>query len=219
MVYKRKSNRRPKRKLRKKKAPSKRYTVKIKASLGPVAPRSICSMRYNALFQSTIAGDQVFNLNSTFDPDLTGIGHQPYGRDTYATLYNRYRVFAVSGSVATTTTSGTGIVSIVATNSSTPLTSQTLIAEMPNSRKNVVCNGQVKVIKFKYSLPRVNGSTSTAYKSDDRFQALANANPAEIICLHVLSTDSLGTSTTTIFNDITLNYHVEWFDPAPLVQS
>lgn len=34
----------------------------------------------------------VFSLNSIYDPDVTGIGHQPRGHDELATLYKRYRV-------------------------------------------------------------------------------------------------------------------------------
>jgi len=209
-----------KRKFSKRTKGAKKYTVKVRSSLGPIAPRSIVSMRYNQLLQSTVAGDQVFSLNSVYDPDITGLGHQPYGRDTYAALYNRYRVFAVSGSVSSSCLSGqTGIVSLVATNSAALLTNQTLVSEMPHSRKQLIAVGQVKTMKFKFNLPRINGSTSTAYKSDDRFQSLVNNNPTEIMCMHLLSTDALGGPTTTLYNDITINYHVEWFDPVPLAQS
>lgn len=34
----------------------------------------------------------VFRLNSCFDPDLTGTGHQPYAFDQWSTFYNRYTV-------------------------------------------------------------------------------------------------------------------------------
>lgn len=34
----------------------------------------------------------VFRANSIFDPDFTGIGHQPFTHDTFQTLYRDYRV-------------------------------------------------------------------------------------------------------------------------------
>lgn len=33
-----------------------------------------------------------YKVNSIFDPDLTGVGHQPLGRDTWASIYNYYKV-------------------------------------------------------------------------------------------------------------------------------
>lgn len=33
-----------------------------------------------------------FKINSTYDPDLTGAGNQPLGRDTWAGIYNYYKV-------------------------------------------------------------------------------------------------------------------------------
>ena len=33
-----------------------------------------------------------FRANSIFDPNQTGTGHQPYGHDTFATMYNHYEV-------------------------------------------------------------------------------------------------------------------------------
>jgi hypothetical protein len=40
----------------------------------------------------TITGLQQFKLNSIYDPDLTGSGNQPTGRDTYAAIYDYYKV-------------------------------------------------------------------------------------------------------------------------------
>jgi len=39
---------------------------------------------------------QVFRGNSIFDPDLTGVGHQPLGHDQWANFYEYYRVLGSS---------------------------------------------------------------------------------------------------------------------------
>lgn len=53
--------------------------------------------------------ERVFRLNSLYDPDLTGVGHQPYGYDTLATLYVRCKVHAVSVLLTFTDPSADGV--------------------------------------------------------------------------------------------------------------
>lgn len=66
---------------------------------------------------SSVAGSiayQVFRANSIFDPDFTGVGHQPMYRDTYASVYDQYTVIGskITVNFNQTTTSGTCIVGI-----------------------------------------------------------------------------------------------------------
>lgn len=44
------------------------------------------------LAAATVSDFQQYKINSTYDPDLTGIGVQPLGRDTWAGIYNYYKV-------------------------------------------------------------------------------------------------------------------------------
>lgn len=60
-------------------------------------PNSIITkLRYCTQFTLTSAaaarGINVFAANGIFDPDITGIGHQPMYRDVYAGIYNNYVV-------------------------------------------------------------------------------------------------------------------------------
>jgi hypothetical protein len=91
----------------------KRRRAPVRASLRPLAkagwtapitrvpglgfPHAMVSqLRYcDTLTMTSTAGSfakYVFRWNSTFDPDLTGTGHQPLFRDTYASLYDQYAV-------------------------------------------------------------------------------------------------------------------------------
>jgi len=47
----------------------------------------------------TFGTEQKFSLNSLYDPDITGSGHQPYGYDQLAALYKLYRVEGVRISI------------------------------------------------------------------------------------------------------------------------
>lgn len=60
----------------------------------------------DATLTSYTGSQYVFRLNSLYDPDLTGTGHQPYGFDQYAALFNRYKVDKVTVDVIFTTPGG-----------------------------------------------------------------------------------------------------------------
>lgn len=67
---------------------------------------------------------QFMSCNSLYDPNATGAGHQPYGHDTYATIYNQYTVMKAKITVTAAQlvsntnafTWGIGIVDDTATN-------------------------------------------------------------------------------------------------------
>lgn len=47
-----------------------------------------------------IAADAVFRLNSLYDPDLTGVGHQPAGFDQIMALYKYYAVVGADAHIS-----------------------------------------------------------------------------------------------------------------------
>jgi len=58
----------------------------------------VSRVRYHSIGSITSTsgalGTYVFRLNSTFDPDATGGGHQPLYRDTFAAIYDHYSVIS-----------------------------------------------------------------------------------------------------------------------------
>lgn len=62
----------------------------------PFPAKINCLLRYATSIQINgtlgVASHYLFSCNGIFDPDITGTGHQPYGRDQYSALYNHYRV-------------------------------------------------------------------------------------------------------------------------------
>lgn len=189
---------------------------------GPVAQKTIAKLKYSDQFASaTTPIDYVFNLNSIFDPNVTSAGHQPYGHDTYQTLYNRYRVFRCDY-ILTLGCSGIYRVIVGANNTQTAYTNAQLAAESPNFRTFVTTPNTPMIIRGSYNLPRLNGSTPQQYKSDDRFQAQFGADPTENLCLHVVNSEvatNASPGANLILYNITLIYHVEMFDPKELSSS
>lgn len=87
------------------------------ASIGQVLPNAMSlKMRYCqhvSLTQavSSVPIEHVFRANSIFDPDFTGAGHQPYGRDQFTGFYDHYMVVGSKITVnfeSNTTATGSG---------------------------------------------------------------------------------------------------------------
>jgi len=190
----------------------------------PIAPRTVATLKYvenlALAYLSGTANDYVFRLNSIFDPNSTGTGHQPFSHDTYQTLYNRYRVFACSWRITVPASSDTIQLAVVPNNTLSAYSNYTLAAESPRGISKAVgyASGTVTVIKGHISLPRLNGSTKAQYKADDRFQAQFGSNPVEDMGLHIVA-NIPGGSNVTIYPVVQLMYHCEFFDPLQLGQS
>lgn len=195
------------------------------ASRGPIAPRTVVKLKYHEDYLTPgVIVDQRFNLNSIYDPNLTGTGHQPLGHDQYATFYNRYRVYKVSYvvGIACLGANENYKVSIGASNSTVSFTDPSVAAESPTFKTQLVSNASPIIMKGSYYLPSINGSTSAVYKADDRFAALFGSSPTEQIVMHIVTSsvgnDAVPTSGKLGFT-VNLVYHCELFDPKDLAQS
>jgi len=73
----------------------------------------LTNLRYVDTYALTITSGslakQVMRWNSVFDPDLTGTGHQPLYRDTYASIYDQYAVVSASIEVKIVNSSTTAV--------------------------------------------------------------------------------------------------------------
>lgn len=173
---------------------------------------------------TTVMDANLINLNGLFDPEGSIAGHQPQGFDQLVLLYNRYRVdwcdveITAMGHSVSGTQAKAGLV-ICATNSTTLFTEAVSATEQRSGERFLLNQGSVLKIKRRYWNHAVTGVTRSVYKADDRYQALVNANPTEVIQLHILITDGgngLPAATTDMIGDLTLTYGCEFFDPVQL---
>lgn len=195
--------------------------VKVLSSLQPFPSRQIVKMKYSDVFttNSTNGWNYNFNLNSIFDPNRTGTGHQPYGHDQLAVLYNRYRV--ISCSYVLTAYSGAIPIryACIPSNEVKLYTSVGELAENPRARFGMqIPNGSTTKLVGKVHIPSLTGRTKAQYMADDRYQAAFGSNPGE---LAILTCTALGLqeNTTDVNWTVTLEYTVEVFDPNPIAQS
>jgi hypothetical protein len=189
-----------------------------------VAPRLVTRLRYAELVTMTtdVLGNSTnaFNLNSLFDPNRTGAGHQPRGYDELSNLYNRYRVYGLTFKV-TATTSGTDQLQLGAyprNGTGTPVTLSDT-AEQPFAQIASFTAYQKGVVSGYVDLPKLNGKTRVAYAADDTTQAEVSTSPAETMVLN-LQVFSLTTTQNSVARMVVLlEFDCEFSDPKSLIES
>lgn len=201
----------------------KRTTVNVNRALNPIPQRYICKMKYcETNVTNAVTGQYLYNLNSLFDPDRTGTGHQPMGFDNMSLLYNRYRVISCSWRIESPITNDSDFRSIHAQPNNDPdITwgNAGYMRESPRT-KYVTLNpgGVAKTLTGWISLPSLVGRSRAEYMADDRYQADVLSNPQEAAILYVLSTNMNG-NPISVPIQVTLEYTVEFFDVKHLLQS
>jgi len=176
-----------------------------------------CSMKYCDQFLVTLAAgvltDQIYRANSMFDPDRTGVGHQPRGFDQLVPMYNRYRVNKLSWNVRFTGSANAFNACVLLVNGAQVYT--TIVDAGESSLKSAIrgstSGGNTTGFNGKSDLWRVQGRSEVAYHTDDTTAALVTANPVETIDLHIVLQNPV--LTTEIINYVvTLIYDVIFFD-------
>lgn len=200
-------------------------TTLVNKALHPIPSRFITKMKYADFVTTDTNGHFYFNLNSVFDPNRTGIGHQPYGHDTLATLYNRYRVIAAGFRIQQTGVGGQATapvqLGVVPANEQLLFGSLSELRENPRARYMVQNpGGGAVVLSGKQYIPSLVGRTKSQYMSDDRYQSAVGASPVELAILNCCAATTFSdVPAPNIQFNIIIEYTVEWFDIKTLTQS
>lgn len=197
----------------------------VNRALQPIPQRYITKMKYSELVSTNANGFYAFNLNSIFDPNRTGIGHQPYGFDTLATLYNRYRVISCGWRIAPVApavlaSSTVQLACLPGNEELTGILSMFECKENPRARYSLTTNGgEVRFVTGKQYIPSLVGRSKAQYMADDRYQAQTTASPNELAILNLYTAVGNVDSTATFPIQVLLEYTVEFFDIKHLAQS
>ena len=163
---------------------------------------------------------QVWNLNSIFDPDRTGAGHQPLGRDSFLPLYNYYRVVSAKYNIEINNTAGLplqfGLIKAPFAVGAFGNAAGQALMEQPHTQRKL-CGGfpgNTSSIRFtgSVSLPAVIGQSSQQYKSHLATAAAQGANPLTLACLNLISLAPTSSSASYTYSvSIRIVYLVEYF--------
>ncbi|MEO5351369.1 MAG: hypothetical protein H7836_17265 [Magnetococcus sp. YQC-3] len=178
-------------------------------------------MKYSETIATSALGEYRFNLNSIFDPNRSGVGHQPYGHDTLQTLYNRYRVISCGYRIQAVQTATGAPIQLACQPANEQLTYTTIseMKENPRTKYVTVSPGAPAVyLSGKVYLPSLVGRTRAQYMADDRYQAEYGASPVENAILNIKS-QTIADVDSSFTCNVMLEYTVESFDIKHLGQS
>jgi len=216
--------------------PSLRFSNRVGGSVvvakgnQPIPTKATVVMKYADI---TATGTPLFfayeyRLNSTFDIDGTGGGHQPYGRDTYAALYSRYRVLAASWVVTFSNPIDTALAfsqninwAVVPIAGTVTLSNVNAAMELPRAQFAATTrNGDPQIVMGRVKMNELAGVGIGQYRGDDDYDALAGANPSKVLALNVVCQSATGAAIVIQGTfSICISQTVEWFEPIQQVQS
>jgi hypothetical protein len=204
------------------------------APLGdPFPVRMNRTLRYSQLVTLTAGAsglfgtEQIFRLSSLFDPDLTGTGHQPYGFDTLAAIYYRYKVNAVRVCIRFSDPSADGVICAgqfqapSVTQTVTGADVQTVMERSGVWTKNLNNTGeQVAVLDQYFPMHLLCGVTPMQFTANlEDYQALCTTNPARGPFLRLAVAALDGSSTPTVRCECTFMFYTSFFERIGLSQS
>lgn len=143
------------------------------------------------------AGTYLFNLSSLFDPNFTGVGHQPTGFDQFMAMYEQYLVVGAQITVAyqnaaSASTSGL-VVGITLNDTSTTSTDCRQYMENGNTVWDVTTglpdSHGMTILKQYVSMPQFHGVTLNQYLSDDNYKGTSSASPVESVWATIWAQD------------------------------
>lgn len=163
-----------------------RMAMSVPRSLKPYPESKLVVHKYVDTFTTTAAAGAglpmfyQFRANSTYDPDYTGVGHQPLYRDEMYTQYTNYTV--LSATIKITIPPKENVAQVFAlwhdTDYTIPLTKNTLQETRPTvgplclDRRNLPL-----VMKNSVNIAKVFNTNNRAYLADNLSRTNGNSNP------------------------------------------
>lgn len=152
--------------------------------------------------------------SSIYDPDLTGVGHQPLWRDQLALLYNRYRVIGVKYEVIFRNSNVNQLTwaYIKYSDSATLETNPNTLIERKEGRFVMLdsLNGRSNRVKGYMPVNRSFGLSKKEFYDDDGFIANILANPTKMAYLHIYAMTL--NSSALVHAQVNLTFYTEFLD-------
>lgn len=169
--------------------------------------------RKNAVLTASVPTVYQFNTNSTYDPDRTGTGHQPYGYDEHVLDYKNTIVYKAYFMIEFTADADCYVVIRDASWNLNVPTDIDLESERPNAKRYIfTAGGNPLRIKYNVDVARTFGVTQAQY------QTLLNlfgeeagvASCAQPCIVNIMIQGVIDTSTPAIKMNTKIQYSSKW---------
>ena len=178
----------------------------------------VATIRYSdevAISPGAAYGQYTYRGNSCFDPDETGIGHQPMYFDQYAAVYSKYKVLASRITVTASNYNPTAAATIVLVPSSeiVTITSYPIAMEQPYAKRTELLPistraGVRSSITSGMSTARILGLSRAQLASED-YSASTGATPISVWYWNIAAFDVSAVSIRLV---VDIEYKVIFYD-------
>lgn len=166
---------------------------------------------------STGAWTYVYRLNSVFDPNFTGTGHQPNGFDQWSAFYGKYRVTGGSWRITLANQDAQYALDVVAVERANDNSiDSNLYDYLQEPRSHYACaaprGAPCVSLGSRFKNQRLLGLTKSEFADQD-YAALVSANPAVLTWLNLfvqVNNSEISAADQSIL--IEIEYHVEFFE-------
>lgn len=203
-------------------------------SLRSFVPPSICT-RHRYVERLTLSNENTtgitgseiaFRLGSLYDPNFSGAGHQPWGFDQMAAIYQQYQVYKVKVAFRVFSWSGAAaFLAIGIKTSATPYNLQnkfgyeiiersgnTLI-QLDNASGNGTRTEGDVVWQAEYYLADIEGLSRLEYSNDTTYKAYSTANPVKSPFMSVVCGSNEPVPGCQVKGHIEIEYFCKWSSP------
>lgn len=181
---------------------------------------------------SGLATAYTFRVNSLYDPDYTGTGHQPLGYDQLAPMYKQNVVHACRIKVGVRNYSTDLLIAgihISRNPTISPYNMKSLIESGPGcftvlgvgSTSGSLAPDTTCRQELEYDVNISDFMANRAITADDNLRAAEGANPATIIYAHVIIAKSTAFTynSDTALDYVLMEFDAEFIEPIPLATS
>lgn len=170
---------------------------------------------------STFPSIQKFRLNSLYDPDLTGVGHQPRWFNQLEEMYATYRVNSVKVHCTFNDPGLDGLYVGINVYNNDQVTHNTVLGrDLENIRERRITTvhalnntgNQTKTLSFSMPISKILGLTKTQHSTSPATMSNKGTNPSQVAILEVFCMAPFVASQIGVSVSIKIEYCAEMFD-------